>query len=50
MNDMFMSDFGAVYPIIICMIHSVPDHRNARQVRSDRGLKARLDTLPSNNL
>jgi hypothetical protein len=50
MNDMFMSDFGAVYPIIISVIQRVPDHRNARQVRSDRGLKARLDTLPSNNL
>jgi hypothetical protein len=31
MNDLFMSDFGAVYPIIISVIQSVPDHRNARQ-------------------
>jgi hypothetical protein len=35
MNDMFISDFGAAYPIIISMIQRVPDHRNARQVRSE---------------
>jgi hypothetical protein len=47
MNDMFMSDVGAAYPIIISMIQRVPDHRNARQVGSDHELKARLDTRSS---
>jgi hypothetical protein len=39
MNDMFMSDFGAAYPITISVIQRVPDHRNARQVTSDHELK-----------
>jgi hypothetical protein len=43
MNDMFRSDFGAAYPITISVIQRVPDHRNARQVRSDHELKADLD-------
>jgi hypothetical protein len=47
MNDMFMSDFGAAYPIIISVIQRVPDHRNAQQVRSDDDLKAGLDTRMS---
>ena len=45
MNDVFMSDFGAAYTIIISMIQRVSDHRNARQVGSDHELKARLDTV-----
>jgi hypothetical protein len=44
MNDMFMNDFGAAYPIIVSVIQRVPDHRNARQVTSDQELKAGLDT------
>src|SRR6202795_2512928 len=47
MNDMFMSHFGAAYPITISVIERVPDHRNARQVTSDHELKAALDTRMS---
>ena len=49
MNDMFMNDFGVANPIIISMMQRVPDDPNARQVRSDRELKAPLASRLSNN-
>jgi hypothetical protein len=44
MNEMFMSDFGAAYPIKISVIQRIPGHRNARRVTSDHELKPGLDS------
>jgi hypothetical protein len=48
MNDVFMNDLGAAYPITTSIIDVVPDNRNA-QVRNHRRLKAGLVTRLSNN-